>query len=85
MELLEQRVLGQGCICAPQPVGTASGLSRCLCFLSAKKCEVRRMETFSAFRRMEVRMLMAEEIEAAFSCLGLSCAQHYVQITRERA
>lgn len=54
-------------------------------FVSKEVCEVRRMETFSAFRRMEVRMLMAEEIEAAFSRLGLSCARHYMQITRERA
>lgn len=55
-------------------------------FVSKEVCEVRRMEgTFSAFKRMEARIVTAEEVKAAFSCLGLSCAQRYVQITREQA
>lgn len=54
-------------------------------FFSKEVGEVRRMETLSAFRWMEVRMIMGEEIKAAFSHLGLSCTQHYMQITRQWA
>uniref|UniRef100_A0A8B9MLL6 Secreted protein n=1 Tax=Accipiter nisus TaxID=211598 RepID=A0A8B9MLL6_9AVES len=54
-------------------------------FFSKEVGEVRRMETLSAFQWMEVRMIMGEEIKAAFSHLGLSCTQHYMQITRQWA
>lgn len=29
-------------------------------------------------------MLMAEEVKTTFSCLGLSCSWHYMQITGEQ-
>lgn len=54
-------------------------------FFSKALGEVRRMETLSAFQWMEVRMIMGEEIKAAFSHLCLSCTQPYMQITREWA
>lgn len=48
-------------------------------------CGVRRMEgIFSAFQGMEVRMLTAEEVKTVFSCLGLICAWHYMQIMRQQ-
>jgi len=75
-ETPEQHALGQGCIHGPESVGATSGPSRYLWFLS-EVCEVRKVEgTFSAFQSMEVRMLVAEEVKAAFSRPSLSCAQH---------
>lgn len=87
VELLEQHALGQGCTCAPQVHGCCFMPQQMpVLFVSKEVFEVRRMEgTFSAFQRMGVRMVMDEEVKAAFSQLCLNCARHYMQITREQA
>jgi len=59
----------RGCHIRPQQIPVV--------FVRREVCEVRKVEgTFSAFQSMEVRMLVAEEVKAAFSRPSLSCAQH---------